>query len=678
MNLTENNFLMRLKTGYVQVLLLAISVVLLAISIVLTYGHTFDVPFYLDDFSSIQENPVIFEWQGTLAELWQFAALRIVGYFTFALNYQIHQFQVAGYHIVNILIHFLTGCAILGLLRGLVRTPALNTVLSEESKRWLPLIVALIFVLHPLQIQGVTYIVQRLASLSALFYIAAMACFIQARLTENWNYRSFWILACLLLALFAFFTKQNTATLPITLLLLELIFFPGSKRRLILAGGIAVFGLGIAWLILAYVFKQNPFSLEAMATLTRETTTISRTSYLATQMSVLWTYIGLFFWSASSHIDYSYPITEGFLYVNENYHFVAKVLHSEAIWALIGHLFILSLAAYNFRRRPLVAFGIFFYYLAHAVESSLIPIRDVIFEHRTYLPNLGLAVLCAWLFVVQIPYWLNSLAQIIIKNSAENNRRKKKLGFSKDSAENNRRKKKPSFLKKLGFSSQLLHQLFVATSIITLLLVLGSATWQRNQMWRDPVALWQHNVEQSPEKKRGWVILGKHLVQRGQLEKEQGHTKQSQETLKKSIETLNHALIKTKKSDGTESLTFSVETALNLIVAYKSLHQYDNALAWVNRALAMKHLIRPFDHAKFLVNKGNIFYELKRYRESEASYRKAIQIYPHNLKARINLASLLSVTGHYDEAIALYQKVLAIDPSNAYVKKILQKLQAMR
>jgi hypothetical protein len=618
MNLTRNNFLMLLKTGYVQVLLLAISIVLI-------YGHTLDVPFYLDDFSSIQENPVIFEWQGTLAELWQFAALRIVGYFTFALNYQFHQFQVAGYHIVNILIHFLTGCAILCLLRGLVRTPALKPVLSEESKRWLPFIVALIFVLHPLQIQGVTYIVQRLASLSALFYIATMACFIQARLTEKGNYRSFWILACLLLALFAFFTKQNTATLPITLLLLEILFFPGSKRRLILAGGIAVFGLGIAWLILAYVFKQNPFSLEAMEALTRETTTISRTSYLATQMSVLWTYIGLFFWSASSHIDYSYPITEGFLYVNENYHFVAKVLHSEAIWALIGHLFILSLAAYNLRRRPLVAFGIFFYYLAHAVESSLIPIRDVIFEHRTYLPNLGLAVLCAWLFVVQIPYWLNSrLAQIII---------------------------------------------------VTLLLVLGSATWQRNQMWRDPVALWQHNVEQSPDKKRGWVILGKHLVQRGQLEKEQGQTKQSQETLKKSIETLNHAIIKIKRSDGTVSLSFSVETALNLIVAHKSLQQYDKALAWINRALAMKHLMRPFDHAKFLVNQGNIFYELKRYSESEASYRKAIQIYPHNLKARINLASLLSVTGHYDEAIALYQKVLAIDPSNAYVRKILQKLQ---
>ncbi|RKZ86557.1 MAG: hypothetical protein DRR19_14760, partial [Candidatus Parabeggiatoa sp. nov. 1] len=260
---SKPNLLTRLGTGYVG------QVFLLAIVIALAYGYTLDVPFYLDDFSSIQENPIIYNWQGTLAELWQFAALRIVGYLSFALNYQVHQFQVAGYHIVNIIIHFLTGFAVLGLLRGLVRTPALNTVLSERTQRWLPLVVALIFVLHPLQIQSVTYIVQRLASLAALFYIAAMACFIQARLNPPFKKGGrrvggiFWTLACILFALLAFFTKQNTVTLPIALLLLELLFFPSPKQRLrlILTSAVAVVGLGSLWVILALVFKQNPFSL---------------------------------------------------------------------------------------------------------------------------------------------------------------------------------------------------------------------------------------------------------------------------------------------------------------------------------------------------------------------------------------------------------------------------------
>lgn len=665
------DILIQLSTWYVQA-------VLLAIVVILAYGHTLDVPFYLDDFSSIQENPVIYNWQGTLAELWHFSALRIVGYLTFALNYQIHQFQVVGYHLINILIHLLTGYAVLGLLRGLVRTPALNAVLSEEAKRWLPLVVALIFVLHPLQIQGVTYIVQRLASLAALFYITAMACFVQARLSTSLSPfsqkkqtssspffkrekvppfqkgrlgRIFWTLACLLFALLAFFTKQNTATLPIALLLIEFIFFPGNKRRLIFTGVGALIGLGIVWIILAFVFKQNPFSLEAMQALTRETTEISRTSYLATQMNVLWTYIGLFFWPASSHIDYHYPITDGFLSAHDNYHLIARILHGQVTGPLIGHLFLLGLAVYSLRRWQLVAFGIFFYYLAHAIESSLIPIRDVIFEHRTYLPNLGLAVLCAWLLVVKLPSLLNKT--VIAKSTI---------------------------------------QIFTLILILALSIVLGSATWFRNQMWRDPVALWQHNVEQSPEKKRAWIILGKHLIQNGQMQRNQGHLEQGDETIQKGIEALNKAIVRKTNPDGSHSMSVTTETALNMVVAYKMLRQYDKALKWVHGALARKQLLRPFDHAKFLVNQGNIFFELGRdshkkkryrkmqdyYRQSEVSYRQAIKIYPQNLKARINLASILATTRRFEEAIALYQEILAIDPSNVHVKQNLQKVQEAR
>jgi tetratricopeptide (TPR) repeat protein len=638
----------RLTIWYLQALLLAIAVVL-------SYGHTLDVPFYLDDFSSIQENPVIYQWQGTLAELWQFAALRIVGYLSFALNYQVHQFQVAGYHVVNIFIHFLTGCAVLGLLRGLVRTPLLTHTLSDDAKRWLPLVVALIFVLHPLQIQAVTYIVQRLASLAALFYIGTMACFIQARLSQVTWQRALWIITCILLALLAFFTKQNTATLPIALLLLELTFFPLHQVSLPLLNlerfdnfskvvksskfaerfdnfskvvksskfaervakvAIALFGLIVFGGLVALVLDQNPFSLQAMQALTQETTEISRTSYLATQMSVLWTYLGLFVWPATSHIDYDYPITEGFLDSNDNYHLIARLLHSEALWALAGHLILLGLAFYSFRRKPLIAFSIIFYYLAHSIESGLIPIRDVIFEHRTYLPNLGLCILSGWLLVVTLSKFEN----------LDSNR----------------------------FSLSIIHySLFIG-------ILLSYATWQRNQMWRDPIALWQHNVAQSPGKQRGWIILGKHLLQ----------ADRPAEGLKVLEE---HAVVKSYRADGNYDISLTTETALNIVVAHKMLRQYDEALKWIDIAF-QNPTLRPFDQAKFLVNKGNILFEQRRYPEAEASYRQAMQVYPQNLKARINLASVLGMSGRIDEAIALYQEVLAIDPSDALVKEQLQKL----
>jgi tetratricopeptide (TPR) repeat protein len=114
------------------------------------------------------------------------------------------------------------------------------------------------------------------------------------------------------------------------------------------------------------------------------------------------------------------------------------------------------------------------------------------------------------------------------------------------------------------------------------------------------------------------------------------------------------------------------------VVAYKRLHRYDEALQLINGALSRPEQLRPFDQAKFLINRGNILFELGHSQEAEKSYRLALQIYPQNLNARINLGSVLATMGRYDEAITLYQAVLAIDPSNAYVRDNLEKLRKLR
>ena len=182
----------------------------------------------------------------------------------------------------------------------------------------------------------------------------------------------------------------------------------------------------------------------------------------------------------------------------------------------------------------------------------------------------------------------------------------------------------------------------------------------------------------------------KNVKKRGKQTKiAQNQIEVGRKILKKAIEALNRAIVKTVNVDGSTSQSVTIETALNLIAAHKTLEQYDKALTWVDTAFTQK--LRPFDHAKFLVNQGNIYYELGRkqksehnkekaqyYSKAETSYRKAIKVYSHNLKARINLASILWITGHLDEAIIIYQEVLLIDPSNAYAKKNLQKLQKIK
>lgn len=596
-----NTLLSRFNRWYVQLTLLTLAVAA-------SYYHTLDVPFYLDDFSSIQENPVIYQWQGTLKELWNFAPLRIIGYLTFALEYQIHHFDVMGYHIVNIAIHLLTGMAVWGFLRGILDTPALAETKLQNS--WFPLLAALIFVLHPLQVQAVTYIVQRLASLAALFYIASMMSFVHARIATSVTPRMLWSIACILLVLLAFFTKQNTATLPLALLLIEFTFFPKPWVYVIRVISATFFTIIVAWLIIVYGFQQHPFSLEAMQALTKETTTISRESYLYTQFNVLWTYIRLFFIPIGLHIDYDYPIATSLLYDNTNYHFIARILHSTIFWSMMAHIITLGLGMLVIRRFPLLAFAILFYYLAHLIESSVIPIRDVVFEHRTYLPNLGLVTLCAWFIIV--------------------------------------------FFGKI-------HQSIVLTVSVVLVVTLGTMTWLRNEQWRDPIALWQHNVQQSPNKNRAWVILGKHLIQEGKP--------------KEGIEALKHSVTRVTNRDGSVSTTYSIETILNLVVAYKNIGEYAVALTWIDQAL--KGDLNNFNRAKFLVNQGNIFYEQKRLAAAEQSYRQAIELYPSSLSARANLASILGSLGRNAEAEAMYLEILKIDPNNSVVLENLAKLRGL-
>ncbi|WP_353572269.1 tetratricopeptide repeat protein [Candidatus Albibeggiatoa sp. nov. BB20] len=570
------------------------------LAIIGVYGHTLDVPFYLDDFSSIQENPIIYQWQGTIKELWQFAPMRTVGYLSFALNYQVHQFQVDGYHIVNISIHVLASLAVWGLLLGLVRTPALKDQLSPAAQLWLPLITALFFALHPLQIQAVTYVVQRLASLAALFYILGMMAYVYARLTSNILPRLSWISLLIVCMSLGILTKQNTATLPFSLLLMELVFFPHHLRRLLIIGGVAMASLVGIWVMLALAFQYNPFSLQAMEALTKETTAISRESYLATQFNVLWTYIKLFFYPVGMQIDYDYPITE-------------TLFNPQTLLALAGHLTLLIIGFFSLRRWPIIAFGILFYYLSHAVESSVIPIRDVVFEHRTYLPNLGLFALCAWVLVVQVPRWLDRNTAILL--------------------------------------------------VLAITMTLGTMTWMRNQVWRNPIALWQDNVEQSPSKKRAWVILGKHLIQA--------------ERPQEGIKALLRSGTKLENPDGSSSTTYSAETLLNLVVAYKKLKQYQQALNIINQVIKNPS-IDILNRAKFHINRGNIYYELEQFGEAEKSYLTALQFYPNSISARANLASIFAATGRLQEAENTYLDMLIIDPHNTVILQNLEKVRRMR
>ena len=177
------------------------------------YATILTSPWVLDDYGSIAEND-------SLRNNSVFRAVNInryIGYLSFAFNYKINTLNTFGYHVVNIIIHVINAFLVFILFRKmyfLIRKDG-----EPESYNLVPLCIASIFLVHPLQTQAVTYIVQRFTSLSTLFALLCFLAYINFRTSTS--ARSGWFIVSLLSALLAYKTKENTATIPLMIIVIE-------------------------------------------------------------------------------------------------------------------------------------------------------------------------------------------------------------------------------------------------------------------------------------------------------------------------------------------------------------------------------------------------------------------------------------------------------------------------
>ena len=195
----------------------------------LTYANTFESPFVFDDNLRILDNPDIRMEELSLKSLRDAAfgkysaRSRPVGNISFALNYYFHQFEPAGYHLVNIIVHIATGILLwlfLKMTLGIIAARA-----EDQRGEWIALAAALLWLVNPVQTQSVTYIVQRLNSMAAMFFLLSFICYLKGRLTADRRWIWAWFLGAALAWLLALGCKQNTATLPFFIILYEWYFF---------------------------------------------------------------------------------------------------------------------------------------------------------------------------------------------------------------------------------------------------------------------------------------------------------------------------------------------------------------------------------------------------------------------------------------------------------------------
>jgi protein O-mannosyl-transferase len=435
--------------------------------LVVGYGHTLGYSYHFDDFSSIRDNPVL-RSPGDLGAIWGFRPSRVVVYLSLAWNLAIADSLVA-LRVVNVLIH-----AAASLLVGWIAAElwslfaARSTVPPADAKArgrgraarsaapgrvgrgapgatpgWDPVatqvgaVATLLFVAHPLATQAVTYLIQRTTSLAALLELAAIAAYLRARAGGAFG----WWVASWAAALLAGLTKEMSVALPALVIAIEVALrgagAPGRARAWQLAPFLILLPL------VAMTASLHAMVLGGTPTGLRETDEVSRTTYLLTQLTVIPRYLELFVWPSGQTLDPDVPW-----------------IHRPEPAAMLGLAVLAGLVVLAFavrRRLPLVALGVVWCLVALMPESSVIPIRDAMVEHRMYLPMVGLA-------------WAS--AALLAAGAG------------------------------LAANRGLMRGPWLPWAGLALSLVLAGATHARNRVWRDELTLWTDAALRAPLKAR--------------------------------------------------------------------------------------------------------------------------------------------------------------------------------
>lgn len=370
--MTEN------KTGY---MLAGILIVTLVLSI---YSNTLQSPWILDDYHNIISNPRIqikslsaesikesfFSYIGNSEKLY-----RPVACFTFAMNAIIGGKNVSGYHIVNISIHATASMLLLWLLIMIFRTPALDDT-PERKKRFIIILSTLFWAVNPIQIQAVTYIVQRMTSLCALFSIISLVFFIKARLSESKRHKATYYSICFFAIILSTLSKENGILSIPLIFCIEFFLFRNGDFRYFQKTEILKALLFFIIIAICFFFFTAGISSFNEGYAKRPFTMYER---ILTQPGVLLYYLSLIFYPMPHRfsLEHEILISSGFFSPPQTFIYIVITIT-------------LLLACIFSKRIPLLArLGVTFYYIAHSIESGIIPL-EMIFEHRNYLPSIFL------------------------------------------------------------------------------------------------------------------------------------------------------------------------------------------------------------------------------------------------------------------------------------------------
>ncbi len=409
----------------------------------LIYGNGFDCSWHFDDYINIVENSKVhintLSWQEIEPGLYGIGGItkwqRPLSYFSFALNYYMDGLNVFGYHVVNFFIHYIASIFLFLFLYNTLKLPLLEGR-YEKNAYSIALLSTVFWAINPVQVMAVTYIVQRMASMTAMFYIMAMYFYLKGRTGDRtWKNVVFYVLA-VFCAVLSIGSKENAAMVSVSIFLFDLFLIQGVTVEHIRKNW--------AWCLLALLFVPAvglmywDFSSIVGDYELRPFTMLER---VLTQPRVILFYISLLL----------YPITSRLMLLHDMA--ISKSFFDPwtTLAAIVVILLILVFAGLVSRRRPLIAYCIFFFFLNHLIEGSFLSL-ELVYEHRNYLPSMLLFVPLSVLVVYGLDY----------------------------------------------FSDRRRMFLLVSSSVTVVMILLGVTVFIQNNILKDDISLWSDNIEKAP------------------------------------------------------------------------------------------------------------------------------------------------------------------------------------
>ena len=442
------------------------------------WGHTLSFPFQFDDLAYVSGNPLIKDPAsfGSLlhpAKLYQTVqdhqldgdiatnfVLRPFAYLTFAFNYALGGLDPRGYRLINVLLHGANALLLFQLLRFFLRSARGREAVPECSAIFIPLVAVLLFFVHPMQVESVTYVVQRFGTLATFFYLLTLGLYFTANVTESRRWRVTLRVGSVLSLLLGMFSKETVFTAPVMLVLLDHWLMGTRWKTALRRAWPHLLCLAILPCILvalaAVKTGKDATLLDALCiTSSGGSRWVYPYWYALTEVRVLVSYLVLLLVPSRLNVDWDveWSTSAGDWRVLVCGGAIAAIL----AWAWYFH----GRKKADLRHRMIFVF-VAWYFVSLAVCSSIVPLPDVMAEHRVYLASAGVmtALACAADFL------------------------------------RTRIARSPVF-----FYS-------VPVAVVFWLSALCGGTLLRNEAWRSSTQLWADAVSKSPGKFRGWCNLG--------------------------------------------------------------------------------------------------------------------------------------------------------------------------